>query len=123
MTRVFISGPISGKPNLNRDAFDHEERLLREAGYETFNPHSIAKPNLIAEEEWYHLYMQTGVPVETSRWRYYMGVCVGQIPLCDSMRMLPDWQNSRGAVWEHRIAKMLGLEITYCHVPDIQPKW
>jgi len=39
------------------------------------------------------------------------------------MRMLPDWQNSKGAVWEHRIAKLLGLEITYCHVPDVIPKW
>jgi len=116
VTRVFISGPISGKPNLNRDAFDHEERLLRECGYETFSPFSITLPNEETIEEW--------GGIESERlWQYCMRICVGQIPLCDSMRMLPDWQNSEGAKWEHRIAKMLGLEITYCHVPDVIPKW
>ena len=124
MTRVYISGPITGKPNLNRDAFDHEERLLREAGYTTFNPFSIAEPSLEQQEKWHGEWQfYGGVTPEERLWRYYMRICVGQIPLCDEMRMLPDWQNSKGAVWEHRIAKMLGLEITYCHVPDIEPKW
>jgi hypothetical protein len=145
-TRIFISGPITGKPNLNREAFNAEERLLREAGYETFNPHSIAPPEDLYEEcgccngtGWIIRDPDIGtdqecgcengsIRSETQRtdeqiWRYYMRVCVGQIPLCDGMRMLPDWQNSRGSVWEHRIAKMLGLEITYCHVPDVEPKW
>ena len=108
MTRVYISGPITGIPNLNRDAFDHEERLLREAGYEVFNPQSIAPPNWVAREYW----TEKGLDPELETWRYYMAICVGQIPLCDSMRMLPHWQNSKGAVWEHRIASMLGLEIT-----------
>ena len=124
MTRVFISGPISGKPNLNRDAFDHEERLLREAGYTTFSPFSIAQPSLEQQEEWHGEWQfYGGIHPEERLWQYCMRICVGQIPLCDSMRMLPDWQNSEGAKWEHRIAKMLGLEITYCHVPDVIPKW
>jgi len=121
MTRVYISGPITGKPNLNRDAFDHEERLLREAGYETFNPHSITPPDQMEIEGW--ISVLGPEQAQEKLWRYYMRICVGQILLCDEMRMLPDWQNSKGAVWEHRIAKMLGLEVTYCHVPDIEPKW
>jgi len=106
MTQVYISGPITGLPDLNRAAFDHEERLLREVGYETFNPHSNTQKDHGKE----------------NLWRHYMRICVGQIPLCDSMRMLPDWQNSKGAVWEHRIAMMLGLEVTYCPVVEV-PKW
>ena len=123
MSRIFISGPISGKPNLNTEAFNEEERLLKEAGHDVFNPRSIAEPNWIAREYWYEKAM--GDPAKTAEmeWQYYMAICVGQIPLCDGMRMLPDWQNSRGSVWEHRIAKMLGLEVTYCHVPDPNPKW
>ena len=113
MIRVYISGPITGIPNLNRDAFDHEERLLREAGYEVFNPHIITPPSEEQLEDF-------GRPENV--WRYYMRICVGQIPLCDSMRMLPHWQNSKGAVWEHRIASMLGLEITYCPVTEAT-KW
>lgn len=115
-TRIFISGPITGKPNLNREAFNAEEILLLEAGHTVFNPFHIVLPNEETIAEWGGM--------ESERvWRYCMRVCVGQIPLCDGMRMLPDWQNSRGSVWEHRIAKMLGLEVTYCYVPDPNPKW
>ena len=113
MSRIFISGPISNKPNLNRDAFYAEAEKLFAEGHQTFNPHDIAAPS---DEE-------QNVMTEEQIWQYYMRVCVGQIPLCDGMRMLPDWQNSRGSVWEHRIATFLGLEITYCHVPDPNPKW
>lgn len=121
MTRVYISGPISGMPNLNRDAFDQEERLLREVGYETFNPHSIVEPSEETAEEW--MAMSTSIEDYNERlWCYYMRICVGQIPLCDSMRMLPHWQNSKGSVWERRIAMMLGLEVTYCPVGEV-PKW
>lgn len=119
MTRVYISGPITGLPNLNKDAFDNEERLLKEAGFEVFNPHSISPPSEEEKAEW-KLEHDTGLFPEPSvrLWQYYMRICVGQIPLCDSMRMLPNWQNSKGAVWEHKIAMMLGLEVTYCPVPD-----
>lgn len=113
MTRVYISGPITGYPNLNKDAFDYEERLLKEAGFEVFNPQSIEPP---VREHWEKALSEVEV------WRYYMKICVGQIPLCDEMRMLPHWQNSKGAVWEHNIAQMLGLEITYCPVTEV-PKW
>jgi hypothetical protein len=119
MTQVYISGPITGLPDLNRAAFDHEERLLREVGYETFNPHSITPPSDEVLQEWAHTQKDHG---KENLWRHYMRICVGQIPLCDSMRMLPDWQNSKGAVWEHRIAMMLGLEVTYCPVVEV-PKW
>lgn len=117
MIRVYISGPISDMPDLNRDAFDHEERLLREVGYEVFNPHTITPPSEETILEWGYMGEET-----EKVWQYYMRVCVGQIPLCDSMRMLPHWQNSKGAVWEHRIAMMLGLEVTYCPVVEV-PKW
>lgn len=116
MTRVFISGPISDKPNLNRGAFHAEEILLLEAGHTVFSPFHVTSPSEETLEEW------GGLGSEKA-WRYFMRICVGQIPLCDEMRMLPDWQNSRGSVWEHRIAQMLGIPITYCHVPDPETKW
>lgn len=117
MTRVYISGPITDIPNLNRDAFDHEERLLREVGEEVFNPHTICMPAPDTLAEWEAL-----GDMKDRLWRYFMKICVAQIPLCDEMRMLPNWQNSKGAVWEHRIAMMLGLKVTYCPVVEV-PKW
>lgn len=118
--RVFISGPISGKDKLNRPAFEHEERLLKEAGYKTFSPFNIAAPPMEVHKEWCQLPFEEHSKLE---WQYYMRVCIGQIPLCDEMRMLPHWQNSHGSRLEHQIARELGLKITYCHVPDEDPKW
>ena len=44
MTRVYISGPVTNAQN-PQDVFDGDERLLREAGYETFNPMTISEPS------------------------------------------------------------------------------
>lgn len=114
MTRIYISGPISGLPNLNRDAFDHEERLLRECGDDVFNPHSLPAPSDEEIQEW--VYALGPQRAKEKIWQWYMKLCIVEIPRCDEMRMLPHWQNSKGAVWEHRIAKMIGLPITYCYV-------
>ena len=38
MIVAYISGPISGKPNLNHPAFFAAEEKLKAAGYEVFNP-------------------------------------------------------------------------------------
>lgn len=116
--RIFVSGPITGKENLNREAFNAEEILLLEAGHTVFTPFHITPPDETTLNFWERLGSR-----DELEWQYFMRVCVGQIPLCDGMRMLPDWQNSKGSVWEHRIAKMLGLEVTYCYVPDPNPKW
>lgn len=118
MTRVYISGPITGIPSLNIPRFDEEEYSLRAEGYEVFNPHSIAWPSEITLAEWRAL----GI-YDKELWLYFMRICIGQIPLCDEMRMLPHWQNSKGAVREHRIAEWLEMPISYCHVPDNIPKW
>ena len=119
--RVFISGPISGKPGLNQQAFAHEERLLKEAGHSTFNPFSITRLSDETLYAWECVYgLEKAHKIE---WQHYMRICIGQIPLCDEMRMLPHWQNSHGSRLEHQIARELGLKITYCHVPDEDPKW
>ena len=118
--RVFISGPISDKPKLNRPAFEHEENLLKESGHNTFSPFHIIPPAPEVYEEWERLGYEEAAKKE---WQYFMRICIGQIPLCDEMRMLPHWQNSHGARLEHQIARELGLKITYCHVPDEDPKW
>ena len=36
--RIFLSGPMSGKINNNKEAFDRAEKALRAVGYEVFNP-------------------------------------------------------------------------------------
>lgn len=101
-SRIYISGPVSNKPDYNTEQFTEAEIFLRSCGFQTWNPRRIAIPAEVLSDE--------------ELWQYCMHFCVRAIPLCDSMLMLPDWQNSKGAVQEHRIAKSLGLEIYYSPV-------
>lgn len=97
--RVYISGPISDRPQGNKPAFDAEEARLRSAGVDVFNPQSIAPPpDGMSKEE---------------VWKYYMRHCVRELPDCTQIRLLPEWEQSKGARWEHAIADMLGLVVTY----------
>ena len=36
--KVFISGPMKGYPNFNKEAFDQAEKELVQQGYTVFNP-------------------------------------------------------------------------------------
>ena len=38
MMRLYLSGPMTGYPYFNSEAFDSAAEELREAGYEVFNP-------------------------------------------------------------------------------------
>lgn len=101
-SKIYISGPVTGKENHNIEQFKEAEVFLRSCGFEVWNPLEIQLPEVKFSKE--------------ELWQYCMHFCVRAIPLCDSMLMLPDWQNSKGAVQEHRIAQMLGLAIYYSPV-------
>lgn len=105
-TRVYISGCVSSYGDLkeNKARFILAQGMLLSAGCSIFNPIHIEGPIDPLQGE--------------AMWQYYMYHCVRAIPDCDSMLMLPDWQNSKGAKEEHRIAKMLGLSIYYSPVVD-----
>lgn len=101
----YVAGPITGMPNLNREAFAAEVASLREAGYGALNPHDIPEP--------------TSQP-ETPEllWSYYMRKCLCLLSEATHMRFLPGWQNSRGACLEHKIALALGIPCEYVREPE-----
>jgi Domain of unknown function (DUF4406) len=102
-TTVYISGPVTDVPEGNRPLFMLAQRMLLSAGCSVFNPSHIDYPIDPLEGD--------------ALWSYFMSFCVRALPECDSILMLPDWQNSKGAKWEHRIAKdVLGLSVFYCPV-------
>lgn len=107
-TTCYISGPVTGIEEFNRPTFMLAQRMLLSAGCSVFNPSHIDWPIDPLEGE--------------ALWQYFMHYCVQALPLCDSLLMLPDWQNSKGAKEEHRIAKMLGLTIYYSPVLDKENK-
>jgi hypothetical protein len=106
-TVVYISGPVTGIEDLNRPQFRLAQQMLLSAGCSIFNPMHIEGPIDPLKDD--------------ALWSYYMAFCVRALPECDSILMLPDWQNSKGAKWEHRIAEMLGLQVFYSPVLDETP--
>ena len=109
MTLIYIGGPITGHKDLNKPAFDAAEEQLVNEGYIVFNPHSIPAPGD-------PFGMSTDLDYPKKLWRYYMRYCVRELTKCDELYLLVGWQNSDGAVWEYRIANMLGMPIRYQEV-------
>ena len=93
MTRLYISGPMTGLPSMNYPAFHAEAARLRELGYQVENP---------AENP------------EQSSWAAYMRVAIRQMLTCDQVALLPGWKRSRGALIEHWIAIALGMRARPC---------
>lgn len=92
--KIYISGPMTGLQYNNYPAFNYVDRLLKQQGYDTFNPAAIK-----GDDNW--------------TWEDYMRPCVKAIPECTHIYMLDNWEKSRGARVEFDIAMTLGLEVMY----------
>lgn len=89
---AYISGPMTGLPDFNREAFHTEAARLRTLGYRVENP---------AESS------------GGGSWQGYMRMALIQMARSDWLYMLPGWEQSRGAKIEHRLALDIGLEVAY----------
>jgi hypothetical protein len=93
---VYISGPISGLPNDNREAFASAAAWLRSAGHDPINPLEIADR----------------LPLD-SAWADYMREDLRAMLDAEAVYLLPGWQMSRGACLEYRVAEALGMTIAH----------
>lgn len=92
--RVYISGPMTGMPELNFPAFHVAAKRWRDGGCEVVSPAELN-------------------PDPDAEWRVCMRADIKALVDCDAIYMLPEWQKSRGANLEKHIAEALGLEIYY----------
>jgi hypothetical protein len=88
--KIYLSGPMTGKPDFNYPAFNKAALELEELGYDVENPASNSKQD---------------------SWEDYMREALKQMLECDAVALLPGHQFSKGATEEIRIAKMLGIPI------------
>ncbi|QQQ14370.1 DUF4406 domain-containing protein [Aeromonas media] len=88
--KIFISGPMSGLPNFNRDAFNAEAHRLLGLGHVALNPAIL--PDGLEQHE-------------------YMAICIEMVKMADQLVMLPGWERSAGARAEHALAIKLGKAI------------
>jgi nucleoside 2-deoxyribosyltransferase len=95
--KLYISGPMTGIRNLNRDEFCMVENVLLDRGYEVVNP---AEP--------------TGDPtVGELSWEEYLAHDINLIRDCDGVAVLDGWHRSSGA--QQEVAFALQCEITVKH--------
>lgn len=92
-TVIYVSGPMTGLPNHNREAFNAEAEALRAQGFIVINP------------------AENGLPT-TASWQEHMRVDVRALTHCHRIHLLPGWEGSSGAMLEVRIAHALGMKIT-----------
>lgn len=82
----YLSGPMSGYPNYNFDAFQRTVDRLRPIGFKIVSPHEVSPPDWSLSEK--------------EIWTVQMAKCREQMALCNAAIMLRGWPESRGALIE-----------------------
>jgi hypothetical protein len=98
--KLYISGPITGMPDLNRKAFKDMANDLFRLGNQAINPHDIGE-NIEAEFPY----------DKTPQWIDYMKADCSELCKCDGVVVLPGYEKSKGALIETAIATMLEMPI------------
>ncbi len=92
---LYLSGPITGMPELNKPAFDELREVLRPLFKNVLVPHDFFD----------------GVDTEGWTWQQYMRTCIRELVTADAIFMMPRWDDSRGACLEYNVAWWLNLQI------------
>lgn len=123
--RIYLSGPMTGKPDLNRPAFDAAEKRLTAEGHFVINPHHISElfgpAEEIAESFKSYYAVMNGIlhdelDIALSKQegllaRSVMSADLAAVRSCDAIYLLRGWENSRGAKKELAEALAHGLTI------------
>ncbi len=88
---LYLSGKISGLPDLNKPKFDEAARKLKNLGFIVRNPHEIC------------------ADVDPENWEACMKQCIKILMDCDQVILLDDWHLSRGAKEEFFLARTLRI--------------
>lgn len=89
--RLYVIGPVTGRENLNRAAFEEARAKLERAGYTVTIPHDFIPSDASHERA-----------MQLSLW--WIASARGDVA------MLNDWDESPGALLENRVATACGLE-------------
>jgi hypothetical protein len=93
--RVYISGPMSGLPDLNFPAFHGAAKRLRAAGHDVVSPAEMDDPEDTTEHDW----------------GWYLRRDLKALVDCEAVVVLPGWKDSKGARLETSVAAQLGMPL------------
>ena len=89
--KIYLSGKISGDPHF-KEKFAQKAKELTEKGFQVYNP--TVHPDMFS-------------------WEEFMELDLLALSKCDSIYLLDDWKDSRGAKIEYDEAVRLGKEVLY----------
>ena len=92
---VYISGPISGYQDLNKEAFQRMEAILIAHGFKVLNPHTFCA-HIKSSDEADPKYYAEGIR---------------QLTKSEDIIFLEGWQYSSGAQVERKVGQLLKLGI------------
>lgn len=92
--KIYVSGPITGIPNKNREVFNSTAERLRSLGHEALNPFDLEAIDNYGDD-----------------WTLNMRRDLQYLVDCESLCLLPGWEESKGARLEVIVALGLGLKL------------
>ena len=101
---TYISGPITIRLNSYKMDFKKAENILKTLGHDVFNP--IYLSDYLIKR--YHL---EGHEFEESNRFIFMKEDIKALLDCDTICMLPNWKESRGAKFEREVAIQCGIKV------------
>ena len=96
--RIYLSGKITGDKN-----YIEKFKIFEEGLRELYPDAVIINPVIIGKRVEKHN--------KNPEWIDYMKPCIEKLRTCTHIFMLPDWRESKGAIYEHATAKSLGLKV------------
>lgn len=93
--KIYLSGPMTGLPNLNRAEFSRWANWITQGGDIAINPGVL--PDGLSDGE-------------------YMDICCAMLRSADCIMLLEGWENSPGARAEWALAEKLRMSIL--HQPE-----
>lgn len=89
---LYLAGPMTGLPDLNHPQFHSAAAQLRRLGWHVQNPAESTNPVRYTWEGW-------------------MRLALAKLVRCDTIALLPGWEESRGACLELDVARALEMQV------------
>lgn len=89
---IYLAGKMSGLPDFNYPAFIDAAAKLRAMGHTVLNP------------------AENPVP-PCGSWAGYMRLALAQLVQCETIVLLPGWSESKGALLEYKLARILAMDV------------
>jgi hypothetical protein len=101
--KVYISGPMKGYINLNKESFENAFQYLYSIGYHPISPVDIGNNISFAYDNWDNMN-------EEEKYDAYLKEDIKYLMECKYIYMLDDWEKSKGATFEKYCADMVNIK-------------